>query len=147
MRALLTMTNAMTEFKIDGLDRGFLERTLRTTLALGAVLSLWLVQTLQMPVLGGFAAGVLLGVAGLASTMWAADCAQGKSKTARWRTYVPAAVMVFKAGLIYLSLRVLVWRWAFSPAALCVGASLVMIVIVLKVIGRNMAPVQTAGRR
>lgn len=141
------MTNAMTGFNVEGLDRAFLERTVRTTLALGCVLSLWLVQTLQMAVLGGFAAGVLLGVAGLASTMWAADHAASKAKAVKWRTYVPAAVMVCKAGFVYLSLRLLVWRWAFSPVALGAGASLVMIVIVLKVIGRNMAPVAQAGRR
>ena len=136
------MTNEFAGLQqIEGLDRAFLQRTLRTTLILGAVLTSWLIQTLQMPLLGGFASGVLLGVGGLALTMWAAD--QATKRETSWRTYLPAGVMVCKALLLYLSLRVLVWRWAFSPLALGAGASLVMVVIVLKVIGRAVNIEQT----
>lgn len=121
---------------IEGLDTAFLRRTLRTTLILGLVLSLWLVQTLAMPVLGGFAAGVLVSVAGLAATMKVAEVSARRS-----RSWIPAAAAVAKAVMLYLGLRVLVWQWGFSPLALAAGASLVVVVIVLKVVGRlNAAP-------
>ena len=130
---------------LEALDRAFLERTIRTTLVLGVVLSLWLVQTLSMPLLGGFASGVLIGAGGLALTMWAVDQAMRREGNAR--TAIPVGVMLTKALALYLSLRVLVWRWDFSPVALGAGTGLVMIVIVLKVIGRNMAPVNQTGSR
>jgi len=132
-------------FQIDGLDRAFLERSLRTTLVLGAVLTLWLVQTLEMSLLGGFASGVLIGAGGLALTMWAVDRAMQREGSAR--TAIPVAVMLGKALALYLALRVLVWRWAFSPLALGAGTGLVMLVIVLKVIGRMTAPAANAAGR
>lgn len=148
-RAIITMTNDTGQLSIhrvphlEGLDRGFLERTVRTTLVLGAVLTGWLVQTLQMPLLGGFAAGVLIGVGGLALSMWAVD--QASCCDLSWRRYIPACVMLVKAVAFYLALRVLIWRWQFSVAALAAGAGLVMIVIVLKAIGRMLAPAPVAG--
>ena len=146
--AIITMTHEIVHSSpavvLDGLDRSFLNRTLRTTLILGSVLTAWLVQTLQMPLVGGFAAGVLFGVGGLAATMWAVDQAMRSQDS--WRRSLPVMVMLGKVLALYLALRILVWRWEFSPVALGAGAGLVMAVIVLKVIGRMTLPAEAAGR-
>jgi hypothetical protein len=128
------MTHAM---DLEALDRDFLRRTVRTTLGLGAVLTAWLVQTLQMPLLGGFAAGVLIGAGGLAATTWAVD--RATARTGRW-LMLPVAVMLGKLVALYFALWVLVWRFEFSALALAAGVSLVLAVIVLKVAGRRLTP-------
>jgi hypothetical protein len=67
--------------------------------------------------------------------MWTVGCAARRGP-GRFRTWLPVAVGLTKAALIYLAFRVLIWKFLFSPLALAAGVSLVVLVIVLKVVGQ-----------
>jgi protein-S-isoprenylcysteine O-methyltransferase Ste14 len=124
------------------LDIQFLARVERTTLQLGLVLSLMLVQTLQFPLVGGFASGVLIGALSLRTTMWAVDSAfNSNSERAKW---IPAAVLVAKLGIICGLLRLLVGGLGFSILSLACGLTLVFLVISLKIVGIQLTVRQTA---
>ena len=127
------------EHLMEVLDEAFLQRTYRTTLLVGSLLTLSLVQSVDVPLIGGFASGVLIGVTGLWATAWTVDEALNRNQRRAW---VPIALSLCKLGALYLLFRVLLGRFAFSCPALVVGMSLTMAVIVLKVLGRQLADAQ-----
>jgi hypothetical protein len=130
-------------------DEGFLARVQKTTLLLGVVLTLVLVQTLNFPVVVGFAAGVMIGVGSLRATAWLVK--RTLSPTSYQSGVVPVGVVMGKLALIGATLPLLIGSWGCSAPAIAAGVSLVVVVIGLKAIGlyllQNPLPVSNQKKK
>jgi hypothetical protein len=138
------MRKVMTHDAAVGPDERFIERCRRTTLGLGAFLTIWLCQTLDAALIGGFASGVLVGAGLLAGTAAIVRFAMPEPGAAA-RRGLAAALALAKLGVAFLVLRLALVGLGFSAAALAAGFTLVLAVIVLKTVGRELARATGAG--